>query len=231
MIKWLQSVPFVLSGALHGGDLVVNYPLDSPISSKPGLPSTTPDELLFQELANSYALKHPSMVGSKCYPDEPGFKNGIVNGAAWYSMRGGMEDFHYFATNCYETIMEIGCVKYPNNTELPYFWEENKESLMNYMWQAHLGIKGIVYQAASGLPIPDAEIQVSTHIDGEWEPIWHFVTTAAHGDYYRLLLNGKYMVTASKKGFVPVSHIVVVRNHPKKGATKVDFAMTPNVAV
>lgn len=54
---------------------------------------------------------------------------------------------------------------------------------------------------------------------------------AAHGDYYRLLLNGKYMVTASKKGFVPVSHIVVVRNHPKKGATKVDFAMTPNVAV
>lgn len=48
MIKWLQSVPFVLSGALHGGDLVVNYPLDSPISSKPGLPSTTPDELLFQ---------------------------------------------------------------------------------------------------------------------------------------------------------------------------------------
>lgn len=44
-MKWVRSIPFVLSASLHGGDLVVSYPFDfsrHPLEEK--MFSPTPDE-------------------------------------------------------------------------------------------------------------------------------------------------------------------------------------------
>ena len=48
---------------------------------------------------------------------------------------GGMQDYNYVHTNCFEITLELGCTKYPLAKELPKFWAANKYSLLVYMGQ------------------------------------------------------------------------------------------------
>lgn len=55
---------------------------------------------------------------------------------------GGMQDWNYLNTNCFEVTIELGCVKYPNAEELPKYWEQNRRSLLQFMKQVrHLDSK------------------------------------------------------------------------------------------
>lgn len=55
---------------------------------------------------------------------------------------GGMQDWNYLNTNCFEVTIELGCVKYPNAEELPKYWEQNCRSLLQFMKQVrHLDSK------------------------------------------------------------------------------------------
>lgn len=48
---------------------------------------------------------------------------------------GGMQDWNYLNTNCFEVTIELGCVKYPDAEELPKYWEQNRRSLLQFMKQ------------------------------------------------------------------------------------------------
>ncbi|KAG7234627.1 hypothetical protein CRUP_021257, partial [Coryphaenoides rupestris] len=58
---------------------------------------------------------------------------GIINGALWYSFAGGMSDFNYLHTNCLEVTVELGCDKFPSESELYPEWKRNKEALLSFM--------------------------------------------------------------------------------------------------
>lgn len=54
-------------------------------------PSITPDDDVFVHLASVYAKTHPTMhKGLPCHNshNEEKFKDGIVNGATWYTLTG-----------------------------------------------------------------------------------------------------------------------------------------------
>lgn len=57
-MKWIKSIPFVLSANLHGGALVANYPFDSDMNSNNlnSQASYTPDNEVFTFLAKTYSM-------------------------------------------------------------------------------------------------------------------------------------------------------------------------------
>lgn len=63
------------------------------------------------------------------------FTNGTVNGASWYVVVGGMQDWNYIRADCFELTLEIGCKKYPPAEKLPMYWEENRDALLTYIEQ------------------------------------------------------------------------------------------------
>lgn len=59
--------------------------------------------------------------------------------------------------------------------------------------QVHRGIKGMVIDSKDGSGIPNATITVDT--------VNHPITSNVAGDYWRLLVPGKYHLTASAQGY------------------------------
>uniref|UniRef100_A0A674HZC6 Carboxypeptidase Z n=1 Tax=Terrapene triunguis TaxID=2587831 RepID=A0A674HZC6_9SAUR len=218
VMKWMRAIPFVLSASLHGGELVVTYPYDfsrHPLEEK--MYSPTPDEKMFRLLAKAYAGAHP-IISDKLEARCGGNfvkRGGIINGAQWYSFTGGMADFNYLHTNCFEITLELGCEKFPLEEELYSAWHENKESLLTFMEMVHRGIKGIVSDKF-GNPIKNARISV--------KGIRHDVITAADGDYWRLLPPGRYIISAHAIGYSKVMKRVTLPAKMKR-AGRVDFVL------
>uniref|UniRef100_A0A0X3NLQ4 Peptidase M14 domain-containing protein n=2 Tax=Schistocephalus solidus TaxID=70667 RepID=A0A0X3NLQ4_SCHSO len=232
--EWLREIPFVLSANIHGGALVANYPFDGSIDGDTK-PSPSPDDATFQALARSYSKYNMAMKTQrpKCAPNE-NFKEGITNGAAWYSVSNGMQDYNYMESNCFELTLEISCEKYPSATKLPEFWKENRKSLLNFILQVHGGVKGMVYgRSADGqLPLADATIRVVNITDPD-DPVHirHYVTSNQNGDYFRLLRPGKYLIGAIKPGYEPMLINVTIKHLPDVGdatyeeAQRADFIL------
>ena len=202
LMNWiLENKRFVLSANLHGGAVVASYPYDDSISHQmTGVYSAAPDDSVFRHLALTYSKSHRTMhKGNLC--GEP-FNDGITNGAQWYDVPGGMQDFNYMNSNCMEITLELSCCKYPPASELVTEWENNREALLNYMSQVHIGVKGFVVEGSNsgmdkngvmGIPIQNARISV--------EGLNHDVVSSNFGDYWRLLMPGKYKLTAQANGY------------------------------
>ncbi|KAL2078953.1 hypothetical protein ACEWY4_024697 [Coilia grayii] len=218
VMKWIRSIPFVLSASLHGGDLLVSYPYDlSKHPQEENLMSPTPDEQVFKQLARVYADSHRTMTSHHTEPCGSDFtdRGGIINGAQWYSIRGGMADFNYLHTNCFELTVELGCDKFPPEEELYNDWQDNKEALLSFLEAVHRGIKGLVMDE-EGRGIKGAVISV--------KGIRHDITTAENGDYWRLLTPGIHIVTASARGYVRSMKKVYLPARLQK-AGRVDFTL------
>lgn len=144
VMNWIARIPFVLSANLHGGALVANYPYDDgPENSASNIANPSPDDDVFRMLALTYSNAHPRMhLGQSCPPikNDPynkllqeRFPEGITNGAAWYSVSGGMQDYNYWHSNDFEITLELGCTKFPNASDLPNYWLENREPLLRFI--------------------------------------------------------------------------------------------------
>lgn len=169
-----------LSANIHTGALVVNYPFDSQFA-------VTPDDDLFQAISLTYSSNNPPMFAS------PEFPNGITLGAEWYVVHGGMQDWNYVWLGCNEVTLELSNEFQPPTAELLQFWDDNRESMLAYMEQVHRGVRGLVTDARSGLPLA-----ATIRVEGRDHSVF---TDPDVGDYHRMLLPGTYTLTFQAEGF------------------------------
>jgi hypothetical protein len=46
-----------------------------------------------------------------------------------------MQDYNYLESNCFEITLELGCQKFPPESKLQDYFEENIVPLLNFMLQ------------------------------------------------------------------------------------------------
>ncbi|GFY66267.1 carboxypeptidase D [Trichonephila inaurata madagascariensis] len=208
VMDWIRQIQFVLSGNFHGGALVASYPFDNIPANSPknfrkfGSPSRTPDDDVFKHLAEVYSFNHKNMyLGVTCRDGSPPFPNGTTNGAAWYSLIGGMQDYNYVWGSCMEITLEISCCKYPKSYQLPQFWNDNQKAILQYLGEVHQGIWGQVTDQNKN-PVSNATIKIKGRDFG--------TRTTYRGEYWRILRPGTYVLHAEAKGYDPVELTVDV---------------------
>lgn len=201
MMLFSADHSFVLAANFHTGALVVNYPYDSNATSN-SVYTACPDDALFIKISKQYSRYNLPMWNS------PYFSNGISNGADWYVIYGGMQDWNYVWMGTNEVTIELSDISWPSASSLPDFWEDNREAMINYIETINWGIQGIVSDSFTVEPLP-AIVEV--------EGINHKIyCDPNNGDYYRQLLPGIYKLRFSAPDYRPkeVDSVYVFQGNP-----------------
>ena len=209
VMNWAFAHSSVLSANFHTGALLVNYPYDSDYSPSKKY-SATPDDELFQKLSLSYSSLNPPMYNS------PYFDRGITNGVQWYYAYGGMQDWNYIWLGCNEVTIELSDDKWPPFSTINSFWDDNQDAMLNYITWALRGIRGVITDSETNMPI-DAVVRI-IGIDHD------IYTDPDVGDYHRILLPGIYDIEFSAEGYLTKrkTNIVVTDGN----AARLDIRLT-----
>ena len=195
-----QDIPFVMAANYHGGAEVLNYPWDNTYT-------LTADDTWWKLVCHEYA--------DLCHTHNPDYmnmqhqyaENGIINGAKWYMIGGGRQDYMNGYAQCREVTIECSNSKLPNPNQLPTFWTYNKEGIFAYMNQCLYGIHGIVTDAATGQAL-EASITIANH-DDEYSIVSSHLPA---GDYHRPIKGGTYEVTYTCRGYYPQTVTITVED-------------------
>ena len=182
-----EDYPFVMAANYHGGSEVMNYPWDNTATLHA-------DDDWWQYVSREYATLAQS-VNSSYMTD---LNNGITNGAQWYTISGGRQDYMNGYRQCREVTVECSEVKNPNASQLPNFWNYNHNAMLAYMEQCLNGVHGFVFDAETGQPIDGVTVTVQNHdYDGSE------VSTHTAGDFHRPIKGGSYTFAFEKEGYCP----------------------------
>jgi Zinc carboxypeptidase/Secretion system C-terminal sorting domain len=207
MMLWTRQRNFNLSANFHSGARVVNYPWDNGAQS--GSYSQCPDDAWFMHVSRTYATPNPDIMSG-------GFPNGITNGCHWYAIFGGRQDWMYWWNGGREVTIELDPDGLPPGSLLPQYWTNNRESFLAYMEETLKGIRGIVSDESTHVPLR-ARIQT---IDVTSLPVY---TDSSVGDYHYHLLPGTYSFVVEAPGYYPDT--VVNISVTDSFATQVDVAL------
>ena len=211
VMAWTMNHRFSLSANFHTGDLVVNYPYDN--DNLGSVLSPAPDDALLRAMSLTYASNNPPMWSSAYFP------NGIVNGAEWYAISGGMQDWNYRYTGCFDVTIELASYQWPNPpaSQLATYWSQNQESMLAYLEWILKGVRGVIHDANTGQPVSGA-----VRVEGYPHLIFSDPNV---GDYHRILLPGAYTFWFYAPGYVPqrIPNVTVGSGL----ATRLDIALQP----
>ncbi|HEX2897606.1 MAG TPA: M14 family zinc carboxypeptidase [candidate division Zixibacteria bacterium] len=178
---------WIISANFHGGAEVVNYPWDSWVERHA-------DDAWYIDVCRQYA--------ESCQAHAPaGYMNdlndGITNGFDWYEVNGGRQDYMNFWRGCREVTIELSNTKLLAAGSLPAYWGYNRISFFEWFRQANYGIRGLVTDSATGLPVA-ATISVIGHDEDSSE----VYTDPDVGDYYRMIEAGTFSLRYTADGYV-----------------------------
>ena len=118
------------------------------------------------------------------------YSQGITNGAQWYVIRGGMQDWSYFWYNDLQITVEVSDQKWPSYNEIPHFYEINKDSMLRYLEKVHQGV-GVKGKFPSGSELLIKEDKPDGKLIGSY--------SLARGEIYKVLPSGFYQLQIKNK--------------------------------
>lgn len=200
MMNYAEAHSFVISSNLHGGSEVINYPWDT-------WSRLHTDDTWWVYISHQFAdtAQYYSPSGYLS-----GFNDGITNGYDWYSISGGRQDYMNYYHGCREMTYEISNTKLLSQSLLPDWWDYNRQSFLNYFENALYGIRGVVTDANSGLPVYAAVVLDGHDSDADSSMIF---TDPDVGDYHRMINPGTYTVIVSAPGYYPDTASITVNNY------------------
>lgn len=187
MMNLAKSNHFVYGINWHGGEICFNLPwgnIKNTDANKHG------DDSFFHGIGREYTELNRPMY-SNHYAS---FNHGLTYGWEWYPVNGGINDwFNYFRRSLH-SVIELSVTKWPNASELPKFWNDNREAMLTYLWR---GLRGF-------------HIEVS-NIDGHTVDNVTLETSASarrpllfdSGFVHRVGPDGMYQVKISAPGYKP----------------------------
>ena len=210
MMAFFDLHSFTISANFHGGVEVVNYPFDT-------VPRLHPDNDWYVSISREYAdsAHANSPSGYMTFRD-----NGITNGYAWYEVNGGRQDYLNYWKGDREVTIELSNTKLLPAGQLLNHWNYNRAALLTFIEQAFYGIRGIVTDAQTGLPVA-ATISVGGH-DADSSEVY---TDPDVGDYHRMIAPGTYSLRFTAPGYVAqaVTGITVT----SRNITRADVQLQP----
>jgi hypothetical protein len=181
VMNWQKTRNFALSANFHGGAVVVNYPWDT-------TKTRHPFDRLVKSFSKQYADLNPAMRSST------EFSGGITNGADWYELNGGMQDWSYYWHNDLQVTVELSDRKWPRYSQIKGFWDDNKESLLKYMELIHQG-HGIKLKNSNAV----GTVKVLQHLtNGRTKDLGSYGFT--NGEFYKVLETGNYTFVVNSAG-------------------------------
>ena len=186
VMNFQASRNFTLSANFHGGTIVMNYPWDAKYE-------VHPLDALVQELSLEYSQLNPEMIASTEFP------RGITNGAAWYIVEGGMQDWSYNFHNDLQLTVELSHTKWPNYAEIPGFYTSNRDAMLRYAELIHqgAGIKMANKRASGTVLIKDSNSRSLGSFGFQ------------RGEFYKVLMPGTYTFEVTSGGAKKVTSITV----------------------
>ena len=193
MMTYMDKYRPSLSANLHTGAEVVNYPWDWAEIQGSNRPNPHPDDAWFRFISAEYA--------DAARDGYPGYMNlfpgGITNGAYWYVIYGGRQDYVTAFLQGRELTLEISNDFIPPASELNYYYERNRQSLISYIKQATYGLRGRVTDGETGEPLGGVRITLDEH-DSDLSYVYSDTLT---GIFHRFVKGGVYQVIFEKEGY------------------------------
>jgi hypothetical protein len=188
---------FTIEITYHSGTEFLAYPWSY-------RPDSCPDQPHIRQLAGVYASESG-------YPDLP-YEQGYTG---MYAIAGSSKDANYGIMGSVSWTLEISTDKQPYGSEIQYYYDINKPSMLAMIDYAGYGLSGTVTDATNGFPVP-ALIFVNDFYPCYNDPVI--------GDYHKYLLAGIYSVTAVSNGYQPVTQNITIG---ETGIATLDFSLQP----
>lgn len=196
---------------MHGGALVVSYPHDDECELHGSrVEARAPDHALYTQLARNYSAAN-SMMARNLSP----FRDHITNGAFWYSLSGGLQDWtlEHVPSMVVPLTVEVSSVKLPSFAEVGRrFWGANFPALMTWPVALQQGVWATVAQddglspaGATAYVFAGQRRRSVAERDGKAVPV------RADGRFFRPMAIGTWEVCVSKPLYTAACVSVTVR--------------------
>lgn len=193
-MRLAEDYQFTISANYHGGAELINYPWDN------DLVRHVDDEWWLMVSRQYVDLVHGKDSDYMIDRD-----NGVTNGADWYKVYGGRQDYMNYYQQCREMTVECSMIKCPPDNELPLYWEYNRDAIFAFVNQALNGIHGVVKDAETNQPLT-ATIRIIDY-DEDYSVV---ESQLPFGDFYRPVMTGTYAIEVSADGYISTKEIVTI---------------------